>query len=175
MNVTINWSSGAGSNTQDIQYKLSSASTWITQGSVSGVTVTYTISGLSDNVLYDFRVVSNCSSGTSVNSVSLSQINILCPTVTASTTTSTVVYSFPAIGGSVSSYTVDLLNSAGTTVVNTLTTVSGTFTGLAEGTNYKIRVTAVAGSFSKVCNLSSATTTITPVCNAPTITTVTLA
>lgn len=175
MNVTINWSAGGGSSTQDVQYKLSSSAAWITQGSVTGTVVTYTINGLSDNLLYDFRVVSNCTGGTAVNSSLLQQINILCPSVTATTTASTVAYSFAAVGGSVSAYTVELLNSAGTTIIATQSSVSGTFTGLSEGTVYKIRVSAVAGSFTKVCNLVSATTTVTPVCNAPTINTVTLA
>lgn len=179
MNIVLNWTPGAGATSQDVQYKLSTSGTWTTHSTVAGSVNTTTISGLSDNLIYDFRVVTNCAGGTPAPSNQSQQINIICPSVTTGVTDTTCSYSFSHIGGSVSAYTVELLNAAGTTVLQTQTppltsTVSGNFTGLTPSTNYNVRVTVTAGSFSKQCPLIAVTTTSTPSCNAPTGVTATL-
>ena len=180
MNVTLNWTPGAGSSTQDVDYKLNSAGSWTS--AVTGLlaaTTTYTINGLLDNLIYNFRIITNCSGGTPAASSTVSQINIICPTVTTTATDTTVTYSFPPIGGDVTAYTVALLNAAGDTVLSTqtpaiTTPVTGTFTGLTASTTYNVRVTATAGTFSKVCPLNAVVTSATPSCNPPTGVTATL-
>lgn len=173
MNITLNWTSGGGAATQDVQYKLATSSTWITHTNVAGGTSSATINGLQDNLIYDFRVVTNCAGGSPAASTSTQQINLICPAVTTSVTDSTVSYSFTNVGGSVTGYTVHLLDSAGTSVLQTQTpaisaTVSGTFSSLTQSTQYRVRVTIIAGVFTKQCASVIATTTATPVCNIPT-------
>lgn len=173
MNIILNWTPGGGATSQDVQYKLSSSGTWITFQNVSGSTNTITITGLQDNLIYDFRVVTNCSGGTPAPSAPTQQINLLCPTVTATPSDTSVAYSFNELGGSVTAYAVKLFSSDGLTEIASQTPSgtsvrSGTFTGLTASTSYKIRVVITAGSFSKTdCAFVDTTTTATPTCNAP--------
>ena len=174
MNITLTWTVGAGASSQDVQYKLSSASTWTTHENVVGNVTTSSITGLLDNRIYDFRVITNCPGGTPTPSVSTQQIKITCPSVTTTPSDTSITYSFAELGGSVTAYTVKLFNSAGDTELASqtpsgTTTRSGTFTGLTQSTGYKIRVIITAGGFSKTdCAMVSVNTTATPACNAPT-------
>ena len=173
MNINLTWLTGGGAASQDVQYKLASTSTWTTHSNVAGNVTTAAINGLQDNLIYDFRVVTNCTGGTPAPSLSTQQVNLICPSVSVSTTDTTVTYSFTNVGGSTTGYTVHLLDSAGTTVLQTQSpsvtgTVSGTFTALTQSTSYKVRVTIIAGSFNKQCTPVDASTSATPVCNAPT-------
>ncbi|MCT2563247.1 endo-beta-N-acetylglucosaminidase H [Chryseobacterium herbae] len=55
----LNWSA-VGTNTYDVDYKLSSATTWTTAATATATT-SVTISGLTANSEYDWRVRTNCS------------------------------------------------------------------------------------------------------------------
>lgn len=181
MNATLSWSIGPGATTQNVQYKLSTSSTWITFSTVGGSATTETVTGLDSNLLYNFRIVTNCSGGTPAPSAVITKINILCPTVTITSTDTTVSYSFPEIGGDVDSYVVKLYNSAGTTEVGTstptgTTTRTGTITGLTASTAYRLKVVPTAGSITKTdCEFNSVSTTAPPVCSIPTDVVATLA
>lgn len=174
MNITLTWTAGGSAASQDVQYKLASATTWTTHANVAGNITTAGISGLQDNLIYDFRVITNCAGGTPTASTATQQIKIICPTVTTTPSSTSIGYSFPEIGGSITAYTVKLFDSAGTTEVASqtptgTTTRSGTFTGLTASTAYKIRVLITAGAFSKNdCAFTDVSTTVTPACNAPT-------
>lgn len=179
MNITLNWTTGGSAASQDVQYKLASSGTWVTHSTVAGNATTATINGLQDNLIYDFRIVTNCSGGSPAPSTLAQQINLICPSVTTSVTDTTVSYSFTNVGGSTTAYTLHLLDSVGTTVLQTQTpaisaTVSGTFSGLTQSTTYKVRVTIIAGTFNKQCTPVTASTTATPLCNIPTGLTATL-
>lgn len=164
MNISLTWITGGGFATQDVQYKLSISSSWITHENVAGNVTTSTINGLLDNRIYDFRIVTNCVQGTSSSSVPIQQINITCPSLSTIPSDVSIDYSFPELGGSITGYTVKLFDSAGTTELASqipvgTTTRSGTFTGLTEVTVYKIRVIITAGSFSKTnCAMVNVTT-----------------
>lgn len=174
MNATLSWTVGVGATSQNVQYKLSTSSTWITFSTVSGTATTETVTGLNDNLLYNFRIVTNCPGGTAAPSTVITKINMTCPTVTTTPTSTTIPYSFPEIGGDVSSYLVRLFNSAGSAEVTTstptgTTTRTGTISGLTASTNYKLRVVPTAGGISKEdCPFISVTTAAPPVCNIPT-------
>ena len=174
MNVTLNWTPGAGSTSQTVQYKLASASTWTTFSTVSGTATTETVTGLADNLIYDFKILTACNGGTSTQSPVVQKINIICPTVTVTAASTSLSYSFPEIGGSVGTYVVKLFNSTGTselasqTPVGT-TTLSGTFNSLTASTTYKIRVIPTAGSITKTdCAFATGVTLAPPTCNPPT-------
>ena len=174
MNVTLTWTPGVGSTSQTVQYKLASASTYTTFSTKTGTDTTETVTALSDNLIYDLRISTACNGGTSTTSPVVQKINIICPTVTITATSTTLAYSFPEIGGSVGSYSVKLFNSAGTSELASSTptgteTLAGTFTALTASTAYKIRVVPTAGTITKTdCAFTTGTTSALPVCNAPT-------
>lgn len=173
MNVTLNWTIGSGATSQNVQYKLSSGSTWTTFSTLGGSATTETVTALSDNLLYDLKIVSNCGGGSPISSSVMQKINIVCPTVTTTLTSTTISYSFSAIGGSVGSYVVKLFNSAGSTELASqtpsgTTTLTGTFSALSSSTSYNIRVIPTAGSITKTdCTFVPVTTSIPSSCNAP--------
>lgn len=174
MNVTLSWTIGVGATSQNVQYKLSTSSTYITFSTISGTATTETVTGLSDNLLYNFRIISICSGGAPAPSAVVTRINIICPSLTTTVTSTTISYSFNEVGGDVSSYVVKLFNSAGTAEVATSTptgtaTRTGTITGLAASSTYKLRVVPTAGSITKTdCPFVNVTTAAPPVCNIPT-------
>lgn len=180
MKVTLNWTVGSGATSQNVLYKLASASTWTTFSTLTGTDTTETVTGLSDNLIYDLKITTSCSGGTPSSSAVIQKINIICPEVTTTVSSTEIGYSFPKIGGSVDSYSVKLYQSNGTTEVATSTptgtdTKTGAFSGLTSSTTYKLRVIPAAGSITKSdCDLISVTTTTPPVCSVPTGVTATL-
>lgn len=174
MNVTLTWTPGAGSTSQNVQYKLATASTWTTFSTVSGTATTAIVTGLSDNLIYDLRITTACNGGTTTASSVLQRINFICPTVTVTAASTSLSYSFPEIGGSVGSYAVKLFNSTGTSELASqtptgTTTLTGTFSDLTASTTYKIRVVPTAGTITKTdCAFATGVTLAPPTCNVPT-------
>ncbi len=178
--ATLTWTPAAGATSQLVQYKLATASTWTTFGSaLSGTANTATITGLADNQIYNFQVVTECSGGTPKESNMDTKIKLTCPNITTTKTTTSISYSFPELGGSVTSYTVKLYSAAGAEITSQTptgtTTRSGSFTGLTAETTYKIGVIVTAGTFSKSdCAQVTITTDAETACNAPTSLTATV-
>lgn len=170
MNVALSWTPGTNVISQLVKYKLATVaatpeSNWTQFGnSLAANANSVTVTGLTDNLIYDFKIVSVCENGVTSSSPSVQQIKITCASVTITATSDSVNYSFTPVGGSVSGYSVQLLNAAGTTVLQTQTPtgtspLTGTFTGLTGSTTYNIRVVQTAGSFTKNdCSLNSFTT-----------------
>lgn len=179
--ASITWTPGGGGGTQTVEYKLQSAPIYTQYSVVSAATASASIPGLSQNSVYIFRITNNCSGGTA-SAGSRTAIEITCPTVTTVTTDTSVVASFTPLGGGIDSYVVSVLNSAGTTTLQTQTftgpfdaQVNATFTGLTASTSYTIRVAPAAGSISRVnCTLVAFATTSTPGCPLPSNLTVNL-
>jgi hypothetical protein len=138
---------------------------------LSPSTATYVVTGLAVNTIYEFKVVSNCSIGGPISSGTLTDIEWFCPTITVTPTHNTITYSFSALGGSISAYSVQLLSNDLSTVIQTLTTVSGVFNSvsIAPSTSYKVRLTLTAGIFTNVCTPVSTATTAAPTCPIPTL------
>lgn len=176
---TINWVPAGGSNSlsQTVQYKRTIDSVWIDFSSLAAGIATVSITGLSNNTIYDFRIVDNCAVGGAVPSAVIRGIKFTCPTVTISPTYNAVTISFTGVGGDVSKYVVQLLSSDLTSVLGTFPvtdltpgTFTNTFTGLAASTSYNIRVTEYAGTafdYSNICAATLFTTAIAPVCGVP--------
>jgi hypothetical protein len=62
--ATVSWAAVSGAVSYDVDYKLASSGTWI--NSVTGTTLTSrSITGLTASSLYDWRVRTNCSAGSS--------------------------------------------------------------------------------------------------------------
>lgn len=175
MKVSLSWQTVDGITSQLVQYKLAAVDTWTDFGYVELGAKTVIISDLLDNYIYNFRVLTSCSSGSPTPSFSSSQINIVCPTISTTTAASTISYSFTALKASITGYTVRLLNSAGTTELATQSpsfnsntaTISGTFSALSPSTSYKIELIITADSFTKTCSQVTATTIAGTACDTP--------
>lgn len=161
---TITWvpAENASAFNQIVEVKKTTDTLWTPYQTVSGSTTTTTVTGLEVNTLYDFKIVSICNYGGSASSNKVTLVNFACPSVLTSETDTTISYSFPHPMGSVSEITVQLVSDDETGTLSTQTPtgaeISGTFTGLAAGTPYKIRVILASDPFSKTCPLIAVTT-----------------
>lgn len=89
----------------------------------------------------------------------------VCPNVNVWSTTTTASYTFvPPITNDVT-YTIDILDASGTSIIGTpqtytdpITLVSGTFTNLTTATTYNIRVTVDVAGVITICSLNGITT-----------------
>ncbi len=171
----LNWTppGGLNSTAQEVQYKASTSSTWLVATTLGATEDSYTVEDLLDNVLYDFRIVNICASGGPVPGATMQSIDFVCPTVNVTPASDTIGFNFSHVGGSVTSYDVELLDDAGTSVLDSKTVsspgsvVSDSFTGLDATTDYNLRVKMHAGMRVKVCPLVAVTTTVVPTCGIP--------
>jgi len=60
--ATLNWNAVSGVSSYNLQWKLTTSSTWTTVSNIN--TTSYNLTGLGAGFSYDFRVESNCSNGT---------------------------------------------------------------------------------------------------------------
>lgn len=167
--ANISWSAVATATSYTAGYKLNSSSTWTDLAPQT--TTSASISGLSSGSLYDWRVVTTCTSGSSTAAAQFTtQVVCVAPTGLSSTpgaTTATV--SWTAVSGA-TSYAVDYkLNSSSTwTSFSTAqTTTSASLTGLSVSSLYDWRVSATCPSGTTSATAAQFTTTAAPVCNAP--------
>lgn len=177
--AAISWTPGGGGNvtSQSVEYRVQGTTSWTSAATgLSASASSYNVTGLSDNTVYEFRVISICSVGGPIVSATMTGIKWFCPTITVTPTHNTITYSFTALGGSISAYSVELLSNDLATVIQTKTTVSGVFDSVSilPSTSYKVRLTLTAGSYSNTCSAVSTATTAAPTCPIPTITGATL-
>jgi len=175
--ATITWTPGGGANSisQDCEYKNINDMDWTVHSNVGPAVATATISGLGDNIVYQFRVTNNCSVGGSSVSLLDEAVSFFCALVDTEVTTDSVEYIFDNVGENVN-YLVELLDDGGAVINNsTMSTispiVSSNFTDLEPSTDYSLRVTlSLTGeldTYTHVCSPYSFTTEDLP-CNAPT-------
>jgi len=198
MQVKLTWSynntttGGTAPTKFLIQYKLSSVGTWPSgcsagnsqsgciqidtpfTGVCTGGSCSYTFANgiLDDNQSYDFRVGTEGTECSAQFTPSVSKINVLCPSFTPTSTSTTISYSFSgATGTSVTHYLIELYAANGTTLIQAkqleavAATHSGTFSGLTANTAYVLKVTVKSSGPDKVCPYNINTTT-TPPCVA---------
>ena len=91
--------------------------------------------------------------------------SINCPSMVFTTTGKTIQYTFNNAYTPPVVYTIELLNSLGTVVLDTIVhtnpavgSVTSTFTGLSESTTYNVRVTVDYSGQTKICPLTAVTT-----------------
>lgn len=149
---------------QIVQYRKSTDIIWTNYSTISTTANSQLISSLLDNVIYNFRVISDCNHAGPVYSTITSIVNLVCPSVVITPTTSTITYSFSYPSStSITGYIVELWNSNSTVLISTqnptlTSTITGTFSGLPFSTNYTLRITILAGTFSNICPLYSTST-----------------
>lgn len=162
--VALTWSapSDGGSPITDyiIEYKLSSSGTWLTFSDGTSTSTSATVTGLTNNSAYDFRVKAVNSIGTSVASSTDSATPAPIPTADAvnDDNISTLAvnrqvllnWEAPADNGhSISDYIIQYkLSTAGTWTTysdGTSTATKGYVAGLVNGSAYNFRIAAVNG------------------------------
>lgn len=194
MKVKLNWTLGSLTpqgqqpTTLVIQDRLSSVSQWTTRETkpyaefctAGACQYTYVDGVLLPNLSYDFRIGTNCAQGTISYSNVFTKLNIVCPEVTITKTSSTISYSFPgAVGTAVTGYTVALYAVSDTSFSTPLgqeelvsytptpASVNGTITGLSAETSYVLRVVVKSSAPDKSCTYPTSTDA-TVSCNAAT-------
>jgi hypothetical protein len=163
--ATLSWAAVSGASSYNVQYKVSSASTWTT---TTSTTNSKSLTGLTAATAYAWQVQAVCSGGTSAY-VAGSNFTTLSTTTTCgnpsslaagSITTSGATLSWAAVSGA-SSYNVQYkVSSASTWTTTTSTTTSKALTGLTAATTYAWQVQAVctSGSGSYVAGTNFTTT-----------------
>lgn len=172
--ATIGWSAVSGAVSYDVDYKLNSSGTWI--NAATGTTnLSVSLSGLTDNSLYDYRVRANC--GAATGAYAQAQFTTLaasCGTPTgltaSSITTSSATVSWLAVSGALN-YDVDYkLNSASTwtNAATATTNLSVALSGLTASSLYDFRVRANCASASSVYAQAQFTTASPATCGTVT-------
>lgn len=172
--ATATWSAPTGTqaaNSYKVEYKESSAATWL---SVDSATTTTNLTGLSANTTYSLRVSSIADAVTSPASSELifsTLADVPDPVTNVRSTASfgnqvTIAWDAPANanGSAIKTYEV-WMNVAGTwTKKNVVSVTTATVTALQPSTTYSVRVVAVSliGSSVPSAELSITTTSATP-------------
>src|SRR6185369_2339264 len=169
--ATASWTAVSGALSYNLQWKLSSASTWTT---VSGITTTSrSLTGLTAGTAYQFQVQTVCSAGSGAYSAPASFTTMVsCATPTGLTssgiTTTSATASWTAVTGAVSYNLQWKASSASTwTTITGITTTSRSLTGLTAGTAYQFQVQTICSAGSSSFSNSTSFTTVAS-CGIPT-------
>ncbi len=159
--ATVSWNSVSGANNYDVDYKANSSSTWINIATAT-MSISAGVSGLTASTLYDWRVRTNCSSGSS--SYSAAQFTTsgaaVCNPPSGLTSSSITSFSANVSWGNVSggnNYDVDYKATSSSTWISAATATTATsvgISGLSASTTYDWRVRTNCSSGSS--NYSSA-------------------
>ena len=145
--ATVSWTAVSGAASYTVEYKLNSTSTYTVAAAATTAT-SINLSGLTASSLYDWRVRTNCSAGSSAytNAQFTTTASSACntPTGLASSgiTTSGATVSWTALSGAVS-YDVDYKLASASTWTNAATATTATsvvISGLSSSTLYDWRV-----------------------------------
>ncbi|MDW8157637.1 MAG: fibronectin type III domain-containing protein [Bacteroidia bacterium] len=174
-NITANsallqWSTVSGATSYLVQYKPSSATSW---SSATATTNSYTLTGLTAQSSYQWRVSATCSGGnspfSSIQTFTTSALPCVTPTnpTVNNITVNSAQLNWGAVGGA-TSYNLEykLANATTWTLVTGITTNSYALTGLSGASQYNWRVSAVCGGSSSAFTTPVAFTTLTP-CPVP--------
>ena len=169
--ATVSWTAVSGAVSYDVDYKLTSSGTW-TSAAVATTSTAVAISGLTASTVYDWRVRTNCSFGSSGYSAAQFTTNavFVCNApagLTASSITTTgATVSWTAVSGAVN-YDVDYkLTSSGTwtNAATATTSVSVAISGLTAATVYDWRVRTNCSSGSSAYSAAQFTTATASTC-----------
>ena len=143
--ATISWDVVPGANNYDIDYKTDDSPTW-TNAATATTSFSIDLSDLSENTLYDFRVRSNCSSGSSDYDISefttVNSCGVPSGLTSTNITGATATVSWDVVTAA-NTYDVDYKTGAALTWTNAVTaTTSSTvnLNGLSANTLYDFRV-----------------------------------
>jgi len=168
--ATVSWTAVSGALSYDVDYKTSAESLW-TNAATATTATSVNLSGLASSTVYDWRVVTNCSSLSSAYSTA--QFTTATPVCNAPTgltssgvTVSAATVSWTAVSGAIS-YDVDYKTSASGNWTNAATGTTATsvnLSGLAASTVYDWRVRTNCSSLSSAYSSAQFTTLALSVC-----------
>ncbi|MBV7529423.1 reprolysin-like metallopeptidase [Chitinophaga sp. sic0106] len=170
--ATIGWTAVSGGTSYDVDYKVSTSSTWINAATAT-TAVSVGLSSLTAGTLYDYRIRTNCASGSSAYSTAqfttTSTSGCTAPSglTSASVTSSGATVSWTAVSGA-SSYAVDYkLNSASTwtSAATATTATSVSLSGLTAASLYDWRVRTNCASGNSTYTTAQFTTLTTGGCS----------
>jgi hypothetical protein len=168
--ASVSWTAMPNANNYDVYYKASSSTTWLNAASATTST-TVSLTGLTPGTLYDWRVRTNCGSGSSSYAASQLTTSSACGTPTGlssgSVTTTGAILSWIPVANALN-YKIEYKTSTATvwTMADTAyATTSYTLSGLASATNYNWRVSARCSAGLGSTASASFTTSSPPVCN----------
>ena len=159
--ATISWAAVSGATSYNVQYKLSSATTWTT---LTASTTSSTLTGLTAGSTYNFQIQAVCASGTSayIASTFTTASAAACGNPTGLTatsiTTTGATLGWTAVSGATGYNVQYKLSTATTWTTTTSTTTSKAITGLTAGSTYNFQVQAVCASGSSNYVASTFTT-----------------
>lgn len=153
--ATVSWTAVSGAVSYDVDYKLTSSGTW-TNAATATTSTSVNITGLTASNVYDWRVRTNCSSGSSsyataqFTTASVAVCNTPSGLASSAITTSSATVSWTAVSGG-SNYDVDYkLTSSGTwtSAATATTSTSVNITGLTASSVYdwRVRTSCSSGS-----------------------------
>jgi hypothetical protein len=169
--ATITWTAVSGAASYNLDYKLSSSSTWSTFNTTS---TSVNISGMTAATSYDFRVQTVCSGSSSTYSATISlttQSDQMCGVpgnlAVSSITASGATVSWAAVSNAASYNIQYKLSTASTWTSTTSTTTSKVLSGLTASASYNVQVQAVcsfgSSAFSSPVNFTTASASCTDI------------
>lgn len=170
----LTWTPAAGGGTQTVQFQIEGSSTWISYSTVGPTINNLGVTGLNYNTLYNFRVINNCPTGSTTQVVGQSYV-IQCVTPVITPSSSSAQVQFFNLGGTIDTYTVNLLNASSLAILfsNVLVgpfpaSLNTSFVGLTALTSYAVQIIpSTFGISNNSCTTVSFTTTNTPVVPPP--------
>ncbi len=173
--ASVGWSAVSGAVSYDVDYKVASSSTWINTATAT-TSLSVNLTSLTASTLYDYRVRTNCVSGSSSYSSAQFTTNAVAgcavPTGlnTTNTTTSSATIGWTAVPGALSYKVYYKLSTSSTYILlaNATTATSINITGLAASSTYDWTLRSQCSSGNSAYASAQFTTTGTSTCNAPT-------
>jgi len=172
--ANVRWTRVSSTVSYDVDYKASSSSTWINAATATTDT-SLALTGLTQGTTYDYRVRTNCASGSSAYSAAqfttTGTVACSAPTglISSSVTTTGATVSWTAVSGALS-YDVDYKTNASSTWINAVTgttSTSRTLSGLTSATLYDWRVRTNCSGSSSAYATAQFTTPTTTTCPGP--------
>ncbi|MDB5226749.1 MAG: hypothetical protein JWN78_942 [Bacteroidota bacterium] len=158
--ATLTWSALTGATKYNIQYKLSTVSTWTT---VTSTTNSKVLTGLTAGKTYNYQIQAVCTSAGAYSSASsftttTTACGIPAGLTSASITAAGATLSWNAVGGAVSYNIQYKVSTATAWTTTTSTTTTKALTGLLASTKYSFQVQAVCSATSVYSSIASFTT-----------------
>ncbi|MGN7824123.1 reprolysin-like metallopeptidase [Chitinophaga sp. 22536] len=172
--ATVGWTAVSGAVSYDVDYKATSSSTW-TNAATATTAVSVNLTGLASGTTYDYRIRTNCSSGSSAyaasqfTTTSTGTCNAPAGLTSSAVTAASATLSWTAASGAVS-YDVDYKPNTSSTWTNAATATTATsvnISGLTSATLYDWRVRTNCSSGSSTYAAAQFTTLTSSGCANP--------